>query len=930
MFFSFKRLILKQFGQFPGLFNHCIMYFKMSIPVLTTKLFIPPVRSNAVPRSRLVKKLAAGLSQPGCFILLSGPAGFGKTTLLSELAVRLDQKVAWLSLDEGDNDPVRFWTYLIAACRTNGERIGDAALSLLQTAQQLPVEVVPGILINDLAVFSRSLVLILDDFHTVQNEMIHKSFTYLLEHAPGNLHVVISTRVDPPWPLARFRARNQLVEVRVQDLRFRQDEAEAFLNRTMNLPLSDQEVASLTARTEGWVAGMQLAALSMQGRNNPSSFVKAFTGSNVYVAEYLVEEILLHQAEEIQSFLLKTSILDRLSGGLCDAVMGRQDGKIMLENLYRENLFVLPLDDERLWFRYHQLFADLLRARLQSDFPQEAVVALHQRAASWYEQNGFVAEAVNHVLAVRDFESAARLFEQYGSQMMTRGELATFLSWTDALPDEVIVRHPQIIIAKVWALTLAGEYRLVEPILKLAESYTGSKCDTPETCELVGFTAAIRAFFAMMAGEDDIALQLAERAEGLLPERSVHVRWLLPYTIGAAYRGRGQFEKAVEAFQRQAQMGEAHDNLIVWVTGVTGVALVRRAQGSLREVVQICHQALRRLDAYEAAGFGSLAKLETPLIEVLIEQNELDEAQRRLEGVTARMQNWPMPTDRLHSLLALIQLQTAQGDLIGALETLRVAKELKSNHAVLMNLARLVDLWEIRLFIEAGEFTSADRLLEALQPGTSRWVELRDYELLLLANLRLAQSRPNESQKILSPLVEELEVSERKPALIEALALQAYVWNEQKDRDTALSFFIKALDLAEPEGFVQVFLKFGKPMHQLLAMLSHHQFLETNQRRAYYVDKLSNAVGGRNVEQFEPPGPSGSVSGLVEPLTGREIEVLHLIAAGDSNRTIAKKLVITESAVKKHTGNIYGKLSVNSRTQAVASARQLGILSEQN
>jgi LuxR family transcriptional regulator, maltose regulon positive regulatory protein len=904
----------------------------MSVSLLSTKIHIPPLRPNGISRPRLTERLLAGPKRPGSFVLLSGPAGFGKTTLLSEFVVEYQRPVAWVSLDEVDNDPSRFWTYLIAACQSIQHDIGESAWALLQTPQQLPDETIPTVLINDIHRSETDFVLVLDDFHTIQNQSIHKALSFLLDHIPDNLHLVLSTRVDPPWPLARLRARNQLIEIRTADLRFTTEETAAFLNQVMGLKLSAEDVAALEARTEGWIASLQLAAISMRERKDVADFIKAFTGSHVYVAEYLIEEVLGHQLEEVKTFLLQTSILERLHASLCEAVSQRPDGQSMLKNLYQANLFLLPLDDERQWFRYHHLFADLLRARLQQTVSSEEIAVLHHHAAIWYEQHEFIAEAVHHRLAARDFHEAARLIGQSANQMLTRGELATLIEWIKALPADVIPLHPQIIMAKVWALTLVGAVREVEPLLQLAEAQIEVGGETPVTRELAGFAAAIRAFFAMMAGDHPRALELAERAELLLPESSVHARWLLPYTLGAAYRGQGQYEKAVEAFARQVQMGEMYNNLIVWGTGITGIAIVRRLQGRLREAADTCLQGLQRLVEQGAIQFGSLAKLEVPLVEVLCEKNELEEAHQRLTGVIARMQNWTMPTDQLHAFLALMQLQHTQGDLRGAFETLHTAKDLKAQHSVIRNLARSVDLYEIRLYLQTGEIAEADRLMDMLNPGTSFSVESREQELIMLARLRLAQGKPDEAEQILSPLIKDAEAGEGEYALIEMLALQVCALNAKSDNEAAVEVLLRALTLAEPEGFVRIFVDEGERMQQLLVAVLHK--MGTSSRQASqpsktYIINLLDAFPGTPKSQVSPHS-GDKVTGLVEQLTPRELEVLQLIAAGDSNQTIANKLVITLRAVKKHTGNIFGKLNVNSRTQAIARARQLELLSPDN
>jgi LuxR family maltose regulon positive regulatory protein len=898
----------------------------MPVSMLSTKFYIPPLRPDAVSRPRLTASLIAGVNRPRCLTLLSGPAGSGKTTLLSEFAARAGLPVAWLSLDAEDSDPRRFWTYLIAACQSVLHGVGESALALLRAAQPLPDDAVPTVLINDLAVQDRAFVLVLDDYHAVQNASIHAGVQFLLDHLPDSLRLVVSTRVDPPWPLARYRARNQLAQLRVQDLRFNAEETTEFLSRTMGLDLSAADSAALEARTEGWAAGLQLAALSLQGRGDIAGFIQAFAGSHVYVAEYLVEEVLRAQPEEIRSFLMQTCILERLSAGLCDAVTGRQDGWDMLATLQRANLFVSPLDEEGRWYRYHRLFADLLQARLGQTLPADAVASLHSRAAVWYEENGFPAEAVNHALSAQDFESAVRLVEQEAYPMVTRGELATLMHWIERLPAGEVLSHPLIVVAKAWALTLAGAVRQVEPLLQEAEAVSGD--ETPAGRELLGNAAAMRSFFAMMAGDYPRALELARRAAALVPESKVQVRWLLPYTLGAAHRGQGQYYEAEEAFGRQARIGELHDDLIVWATGVTEVAIVQREQGRLREAAETCRRALQRMAERGAGGFGSLAKVEVPLIEVLREQNDLEEARQRATSVIARMQGWPMPTDRLFAYLALLHVQEAEGDLTGAIETLRMAQELTATRPVLANLARLVDLAEIQLLLQAGDTATAARQMDRLQPGSGRTPSLRAQELAMLARLRLAQGRPAEAEGVLAPLTGGLEAGGRSLASIELLALQACALDAQGDRKSALAVLTQALTLGQPERFCRVFVGAGEPMATLLAAVAS-QLTSTSDRAAralkpYVTDLL--AAFGRGPTPQVPSLTPGRQAGLVEPLTPRELEVLQLVAAGDSNRTIASKLVITVSAVKKHTGNIYGKLNVNSRTQAVARAREIGLL----
>jgi LuxR family maltose regulon positive regulatory protein len=904
----------------------------MTISLLATKLHIPSHRTDLVARPRLVERLRSGVQHPGGLILISGPAGFGKTTLLADFVQGIQQPVAWVSLDEMDNDPVRFWTYVSAALRSVHPEVSDGTLALLHTSQPLPVEAIPTLLINDLVRLRDELVLVLDDYHNLRNPDIHAALSFFLEHQPGNLKLIVSTRVDPPWPLARLRARAQLHELRAADLRFTTEEISTFLNEIMGLNLSAEHVAALEDRTEGWIASLQLAAISMRGRADLPGFIKAFTGSHLYVAEYLIEEVLKRQPDEVNRFLFQTCILERLNARLCDAVTCRADSETVLQDLYRANLFLVPLDDEGHWYRYHHLFADLLKARPpqggQLAIPAHEISALHRRAMTWFEENGYPGEAMNHALAAKDFEHAAHLLDQHAYSLMTRGELNTLLRWTESLPELVIQSYPALLIKKAWALTLAGAAREVEPLLQHAEAQIGSDERSPHALELRGNAAAMRGFFAMMLGDYPRALDLAKKADAHLPEGNVHVSWLVPYTIGAAHRAEGRYEDAIQAFARQAEMAQRGDNLILWATGITETAIVRRLQGRLREARQICLRALEHISERKALEFGSLAKLEVPLIEVLCEQNELQEAQRRMDSVLQRLQNWSMPTDRIFAHLAQIRVQQAQADLPGAFETLRAAQDLKARHPVLMNLARSVDLAECRWYLRAGDVDSAARLLSELQPGTSRIVSLREQELMLLARLHLARGKPAEAKKIVSPLAREADSGGRNGALIEMLALEAAALYAAGELETALAALTRTLAIGEPQGFMRVFLEEGEAMRELLAAVTRRlsgSADEPSARLRRYARKILDAFPERQPSDLARPAPDGDTR-LIEPLTPRELEILQRIAAGDSNRAIADRFVITLSAVKKHAGNIYGKLNVNSRTQAVARARELGLL----
>ncbi|HEX7568553.1 MAG TPA: AAA family ATPase, partial [Anaerolineaceae bacterium] len=521
----------------------------MSVSLLSTKLYILPARLNAIARSRLTEKLLTSLNQPGSFVLLSGPAGFGKTTLLSEFVAGLRWPVAWVSLDEGDNDPIRFWTYLITACQSILEDVGKSALELFSTPQPLPEDTVPTILINDLAMQNRSVVLVLDDYHEIKNSSIHASLLFLLEHLPHNLHIIVSTRTDPPWPLARFRARNQLVEVRAQDMRFTTEEAASFLNQLMGLNLSTANVAALEERTEGWVAGLQLAALSMKGHSDIASFVTAFTGSHVYIAEYLIEEVLKRQPEDVQGFLLKTSILEHLNAGLCEAVTGCEDGQSVLMALYRANLFLFPLDDEQKWYRYHRLFADLLAYRLKQTLPAKEILKLHSLASAWLAQNDLLDEAIHHALVGKDYERAILLVERVARTMMFTGRVNDLRKWLEALPEASFDAHLYLKIYRTWIDLLQGKMDLSEPALLKMETMLRSLPPSPENNTLLKEMIVILSHWVALAGNTTRAIHLSEEALKFLPEGDQASRARVFSALAISYGSEGDVQKADTAFR---------------------------------------------------------------------------------------------------------------------------------------------------------------------------------------------------------------------------------------------------------------------------------------------------------------------------------------------------------------------------------------------
>jgi LuxR family maltose regulon positive regulatory protein len=900
--------------------------------LLRTKLYVPPLRPDLVPRPRLVERLSQRLRHNEGFapalVLISSPAGAGKTTLLSQFVAGFREQAAWLSLDEADDDPSRFWTYLIAACQSVLAGVGESALALLQASQPLPGETVPTLLINDLAGQDRRLILILDDYHVIHDPAIHDGVSFLLDHLPGTLQLVIATRVDPPWPLARYRARHQLVEIRARDLRFSPEEAAEFLNQTMGLNLSAEDVAALESRTEGWVAGLQLAAIAMQsprGRRDKAAFVQAFTGSNLYVAEYLVEEILHQQPEDVQTFLLHTSILDRLNAELCDTVIGRQDGQTILPALHRANLFVIPLDDKGRWFRYHHLFADLLQANLLQAMPADAIDRLHARAARWYEQNGFAPEAIKHALRAKDFERVASLVEEEARAMMFTGQARTLKNWLGSLPDEFFQANPRLQLYRLWIDLMQETSDLSAQALLEKEGMLRSLPPSPETEKLQVELLAILSRFVAFSGNTGRAIQLAEDALTRLPDAEVALRARAHSALAIAYWLEGHDQNARQAYDQCISLAEAAGNYslsaharMMMATSQSDYGRLHEAARTYQSIIDLGEQTDQKIFFPAGQGYIGLAG-------IYLEWNELEAAEDYLQrGMDLCRQGGLAGLSTGHTLKA--RLRQAQGDFQGAQAELERLGETGVDPT---GTARGVLLW-----------LAMDRPGEAAQLAAP-WMRLSEGDRSLpqpplliseiiritVAQIFIAQGQLGEAWRLLEAALATAEPGRRAGRLIEIYLLQALIRQRQntgKVTPNARTLFERALELAEPEGYTLLFLEQGLDVRPLLASVVRHQ--KGSARLKQCGQKLLDALQ-RDEESAQILSP-GEARDLVEALTPREMEVLQLVAIGDPNRVIADKLVITVRTVKKHVTNILGKLGASNRTQAVARARELGLISQ--
>ncbi|MCB9421784.1 MAG: hypothetical protein H6667_18430 [Ardenticatenaceae bacterium] len=890
---------------------------QFNVPILTTKLYIPPVRENVVERPFLLQKLHNGSQQPGGFTLISGPAGFGKTTLLSEFVSQRQQRAAWLSLDEGDNDPARFWTYLISACQTVLADVGQTVLELLSTAQSLPHETIPTLLINDLAAHKYAITLILDDYHEIQNTVVHNGLLFLLEHLPPNLHIIIATRIDPPWPLGRFRARNQLNEIRAQDLRFNTAESAEFLHRTMALNLSAENAAALETRTEGWIAGLQLAGLSLQGRSDVTAFIEAFTGSHTYIADYLLAEILQKQTEEIQSFLLQTSILERMNARLCTAVTQNPASPTLLANLHRANIFIVPLDDEGRWFRYHHLFADLLQARLSQTLPIDAISRLHTQAAVWYEQNGLTREAIRHALAAQDFEHVASLVEQEARGLMFSGQANALSKWLAALPEASFLAHPRLRVYRLWLDLMQEKADLSPQALQEKETLLRTLPPSPENEQLQMELMAVLWRFLAFAGNTNRAIQLAEEALARLSENEMALRARAYSALAVAHWMEGSAAKARQAYDHCMRLTKTSDNTSLAAHATMMMAMSEIDYGQLHQAARTYQSIIDRVEQAGQKTVFPAGQGYVGLAGIHLEWNELETAVTYLQkGMTLCRQGGLGLTigrtikARLHQARGEFQAAIDELERLGetGVEPTGTARQILLRLAMndLDEAARLAKPWLNLLGGESPPLYTPVLVWEIIQ--------------VTLARLLMAQGELDQAWQLLESVEETAVPGNRISRLIEVSLLKALIFqkrNQGHATPEALPYLEHALELAEPEGFMMLFLEVGEVIGGLLTAVNHHPTAASQAKN--YARKLLIA--------FNKGQPAASQSDvLIEQLTPREMEVLAFLALGDSNQTIAEKLFITVRTVKKHITGILGKLGVSNRTQAAARARELGLI----
>jgi LuxR family transcriptional regulator, maltose regulon positive regulatory protein len=928
----------------------------MVTSLLATKLYIPPSRTNAVLRPQLTERLNAGLHRK--LTLIAAPAGFGKTTLVSTWLALCERPVAWLSLDEGERDLTRFLTYLIAAVQTIAPTIGAGVLGVLQSAQPPPSEAILTALVNDMAAIPDAFVLALDDYHRIDAQLVDNALAFLLEHMPPSMHLVITTREDPQLPLARLRARDQITELRAADLRFTPAEAAVFLTEVMDLELSAADIAALERRTEGWITGLQLAALSMRGRTDVSQFVREFAGDNRYIVDYLVEEVLQRQPERVRSFLLQTSILDRLDGSLCDAVTSQERGQAQLEALERGNFFVVPLDDRRHWYRYHHLFADVLATHVRAEQP-DLLATLHRRASAWYVQHGAAADAIRHALAGEDFAHAADLVELAATAMSRSRQEATLLGWLRALPNEVVRARPVLSVTYAHLLLDGGELDGVEGRLRDAEWWLDTPADSraqpgaPGDAMVVmdevtfrrlpGAIAIARAAQALARGDLADTVTYARRVLDLVPEDDHLSRGGAAGFLGLAAWTRGDLAAAHRTYA--AGMASLHKagNIADTINGAITLADIRMTQGRLHEAMQTYEQALQLALAQGEPIVRGTADISIGMSELSREQNDLPAATQHLLHSEALGEHTGFPQHRYRWCVAMARIREAQGDLDGALDLLQEA-ERRYVRAFSPNV-RPVAALKTRVWVAQGRLGEAFGWVR--DQGLSVEDELsylREFEHITLARVLLAHAtsdRVDRSDRsirdavgLLQRLLHATDTGERMGRVIEILVLQALTHQAQGDIPAALVPLTRALTLAEPEGYVRMFVDEGAPMAVLLQEALAYRILPdytgkllatfpTQDKETRRQGDIKQSMFAQGQVSLSPRLPI-SVS-LVEPLSVRELDVLRQLRTDLSGPEIARALMVSLHTVRTHTNNVYTKLGVNNRRSAVHRAEELDL-----
>lgn len=902
----------------------------MTLPLLTTKFNLPSNSVDFVPRPRLTRLLDSALLPGKCLALVCAPAGYGKTSLVSDWLNKVmhgSQPVcfAWLTLDRGDDDLARLISYLAGALQHVKPELGEGLLTAIQSFRPVSIQTLATLLINDLVKIPDRFILILDDYHWISSSSIHTFLEFLIEHQPKGMSLIIITRADPPIRLARLRARGQLVEIRQADLSFNLEETTEYLGKRMNLDLTSEQLNLLEKRTEGWVAALQLAGLSIRTLSDPDGFINNFSGRHEYIADYLAEEVLSTLPEIIESFLLQTSILERLSPSLCDAVTSQNRSRELLAKLRESNLFIIPLDYQQDWYRYHTLLSDLLRKRLYETHPDLAD-DLHLRASSWYSDQGFPHYAIDHALLGKDYNHAIELIVEVGEKILQHGEAVTLLRWLDILPEGSKVAQPLMFVYEGLASLMCGK----SPFGAL-EGFQGA-IHSGSVNTIRAEWDTLQATMAVMKGESEAAIRFSESALEQLPEERAFLRCLAADNLGMAYTLVGDIDAARVAFKKMVEISQVTGNAMMTLMGLSNLAGILYQQGKLRDSAAAYQRVLALADERFGASSPTTGKALLGLGEIHREWNDLDRALQYFSDALRMLEEFVeigLPV----AYLSIAMVKSVQGKWEAAYANLEKAQQYAHRSTTTPLDDQLVELLRVRFWIREGRLKLAQEwaqgktpldqrknLNEALSDGSLRISELQLAQQLTLARLYLAKKQPDRAIAVLNLL---MPVTSRKGAMrrvIEIQTLRSLAFSVMGKIETALDALKEALSIAEPESYQRTFLDEGDEMAQLLYRLLESGFAPN------YVGGLLVAFPGWDLSSDSSRQPMDLTGEYVEALSRRELEVLALIAEGLSNREIAQRLHISLSTVKGHTSQIFGKLAVNSRTHAVAKARTLNLL----
>jgi LuxR family transcriptional regulator, maltose regulon positive regulatory protein len=913
-------------------------------PLVRTKLHLPFIRLNLVARPDLQAQFTEGLRSS--LTLVIAPAGFGKTTLVASCLAGYTMPVAWLSLDEDDNQVKRFLTYLTESLRSIDEKISRGAAQLLSDFQPAPFEPVLTSLINGLDNLKSDIVLVLDDYHLIHNQDVNKLVAFLLEHCPNRFHLVIASRSDPPLPVARLRARGQLVELRSGDLRFTEREAAQFLNDLMGLNLDEKFVAALEERTEGWIAGLQLAALSMRDRQDVAGFIKNFSGTNRYILDYLVEETLTRQPPEIQHFLICTSILERMTASLCDAILGQINGlapeyvsqpnpqifsqshrsAAILEYLERSNLFLVPLDDERHWFRYHHLFVDLLRARLSNSPFAEMITPMHTHASAWFEANGFLEEAIHHSISAGNYPEAARQIETAAENAWLNGQYANILEWTRALPGQFVSGRPWLCVWNAWAYTQMGIHqeihRWIEAAVKSADN------ENVNQQALVNEIAALEVFAVSFQRNYAKAISLAEDVLNGPPlqhkKSSEFIRCNILHLLSSMYYATGQIQKTEQTCLETIELARRIGFTLRYVHSINKLILTYQVTGHLARADQAIEEARAYLESQGYKDYFAGLQLHFREIELLTERGRLAEAQHLIEWARDQVRGIDVPyllVDFHHQDAMAFYLKQ---DFNAAQNALDQAADLARRTYIWEGLTWQTERLQVRLWLQKDDFLPAESWADTRPMSGSASISFtNETTWMSQARILLAKGASKEAILLLNLLADTAEKEGRKGSLLEIRILRAIALRTNGDTTRATAEIESALALAEPEGYIRTLVDEGQPLQELLVLYLARA--RSGRLRDYTTHVLAQMDG--SLKTITPEREESSAnSQLVDPLSPRELEVLHLMSLGKTNQEIANTLIVARGTIKAQAVSIFRKLDAANRTEAVARARQLGIL----